>query len=204
MYARVCCISTIIDFRLYNRDIHTLLSKLSIDDLSLKPIGCDKNGYAYWYFHGLRLYRDLKKHSNNGKKPKLEQWAPICYKFEDWNSLYDTLNKSTGADLKIAKLIQEKLTEIKEIQDKINKDIASRTYKRRLRNPIVTLNLDEYSYPRHRYDSKQNGRTRLNSYESDSTKSSKSSSHMDEYYVDTRSNRALRREARSKNCGPLD
>lgn len=72
-------------------DVEHIINNLEADSLRIEPLGHDKNGSAYWYFFGTRLYReDYPK----GNSTKSSVWQTICFTEEDWSSLAKKIQNS--------------------------------------------------------------------------------------------------------------
>lgn len=55
--------------------------------LRTEPIGVDSEGFSYWYFSGLRLYRS-----------KDELWETACHSISDWTDLVSSYLLSDNED----------------------------------------------------------------------------------------------------------
>ncbi|XP_076818134.1 uncharacterized protein LOC143463516 isoform X2 [Clavelina lepadiformis] len=63
---KVQIIHRLTEYRLDANDVVEKLSGLNPSDLRLEPLGSDRNGSKYWYFFGVRLYKETPP----AKKPK--------------------------------------------------------------------------------------------------------------------------------------
>ncbi|XP_067135520.1 chromatin remodeling regulator CECR2-like [Centruroides vittatus] len=108
------------EYRLDTQNITEALKGVDGNNLRIKPIGRDSEGNIYWYFFGLRLYKEspqrcrskknenieiskknrerkiAKRHSDLEKKTEVSNsaWSIICATEDDWHNLANTLRKS--------------------------------------------------------------------------------------------------------------
>ncbi|XP_023233050.1 cat eye syndrome critical region protein 2-like [Centruroides sculpturatus] len=108
------------EYRLDTQNITEALKGVDGNNLRIKPIGRDSEGNVYWYFFGLRLYKEsprrcrskknenieiskknrerkiAKRHSDLEKKTDVSNsaWSIICATENDWHNLANTLRKS--------------------------------------------------------------------------------------------------------------
>ncbi|GIX81902.1 cat eye syndrome critical region protein 2 [Caerostris darwini] len=95
--------------RMDQSDAVNVLKKMDPNSLRVKPLGCDKKGNEYWYFYGLRLYK--QEHAGGKVKDikfRQDEWEKRNRYFqksipkkrknseEDWDNADDVLMKKNG------------------------------------------------------------------------------------------------------------
>ncbi|XP_078491492.1 uncharacterized protein LOC100179806 isoform X3 [Ciona intestinalis] len=73
---KVQIIHRLTEYRLDAQDVDEKLSGLNPSDLRLEPLGSDRNGSKYWYFFGVRLYKETPPLHKSGKRRKRNGSSP--------------------------------------------------------------------------------------------------------------------------------
>lgn len=122
------------EYRLDTENITETLKGVNGNNLRIKPIGRDSEGNIYWYFFGLRLYKESpqrhrrkknehlefmkkeKKISVNKKELSKSSWSVVCATENDWHNLANTLGKSKIlVDKKLHETIMNFLPKLQDI-----------------------------------------------------------------------------------------
>lgn len=81
-----------------------------IDVYRCEPFGEDSRRNTYWYFNGLRLYKDAFISEDE------REWSVVCFDEDDWKKLSLNFERSRNANEKrLYENIEEKLLDIHKI-----------------------------------------------------------------------------------------
>uniref|UniRef100_H2YHK6 Uncharacterized protein n=1 Tax=Ciona savignyi TaxID=51511 RepID=H2YHK6_CIOSA len=73
---KVQIIHRLTEYRLDAQDVEEKLCGLNPSDLRLEPLGSDRNGSKYWYFFGVRLYKETPPETKSRKRKKRRESSP--------------------------------------------------------------------------------------------------------------------------------
>jgi len=70
---QVRVISQLTEWRLEAADVSERLKDLDPDGMRVEPLGEDSDGITFWYFYGVRLYKEIKKTKPKRPKKKVDE-----------------------------------------------------------------------------------------------------------------------------------
>lgn len=80
------------------------IQNLGLEKTRLNAVGIDSNNCKYWYFGGIRLYKE-----NIKSAPDKQEWKTICFTYSDWNNIINELqNSNHSIDNELSTLLRNK------------------------------------------------------------------------------------------------
>eukprot|EP00047_Mylnosiga_fluctuans_P009449 m.11472 g.11472 ORF g.11472 m.11472 type:complete len:824 (+) comp2634_c0_seq1:91-2562(+) len=105
--------------------VQNIVKDMDADVLRLEPKGKDRQGRTYWYFSGMRLYREgIARRSSKKRKtddPTAEffalpedkdeaPWEIVCNTVEDWTDLFEELpTKGTAPEAVLGRVLRDEV-----------------------------------------------------------------------------------------------